>query len=69
MADFAHCFVGPEPVALKAGDPRVVVNGGPIRNDFRIISEGNYRRIMEIVERAGVKIDEMASGPTPMKDD
>jgi hypothetical protein len=60
---FAHCFVGPEPIALKAGDKRALINGQPLRTDFRIVSEGNYQRIMEIVERVvehtGVKIDEL----------
>lgn len=59
MKSFAHCFVGPEPIALKAGDSRVTINGRPLPTDFRIISEGNYRSIMEIVESSGQKIDEL----------
>lgn len=58
---FADCFVGPEPISMKAGDERVLVNGRPMRTDFRIISEGNYKRIMEIVARSGEKIDELAN--------
>lgn len=60
---YRHCFIGDEPLPLKAGDYRVQVNGLPLRQDFRIISEGNYQRIMEIVERVvaytGMKIDEL----------
>jgi hypothetical protein len=61
-ANFSSCFVGPEPIAMKAGDERVLVNGRPLRNDFRIVSEGNYRRIMEIVARSGAMIDEEIPG-------
>ena len=59
LRSFAHCFVGPEPIALRAGDQRVIVNGRPLSQPSRIISEGNYQRVMEIVELAGVKIDEL----------
>ncbi len=36
-----------EPIPLKAGDRRVLVGGEPFRADFRIISEGNYQRLLE----------------------
>jgi hypothetical protein len=58
-ANFAKCFAGPEPVAIKGGDPRILVNGAPIQQDFRIISEGNYRAIMAIIKRSGIRIDEV----------
>lgn len=32
-----------EPIALKANDRRVMVNGRPLTVDFRVISEDEYR--------------------------
>lgn len=32
-----------EPIPMKGGNPRVKINGLPVRSDFRIISEDNYQ--------------------------
>jgi hypothetical protein len=35
-----------EPIPLKAGDPRVLINGKPVKADFRIISENKYQSLI-----------------------
>jgi len=37
-----------EPIAMKAGDERVLVNGKPLSVDFRIISEDNYQLLIPL---------------------
>jgi hypothetical protein len=34
-----------QPIPMKAGDPRVIVNGKPLSVDFRIISETLYQKL------------------------
>lgn len=34
-----------EPLAMKAGDPRVIVNGRTLPRDFRIIAEDEYQHL------------------------
>jgi len=40
-----------EPIPLKAGDTRVKINGTPVLEDFRIISEANYQIIKNIYNK------------------
>ena len=35
-----------EPIPCKAGDERVIVNGSPLSEDFRIISKSNYLKLL-----------------------
>lgn len=35
-----------EPIPMKAGDARVLLNGYPVKVDFRIISEENYQILL-----------------------
>lgn len=35
-----------EPIPLKAGDERVLINGKPFRTDFRVISEDQYQTLI-----------------------
>lgn len=37
-----------EPIAQKANDPRVLVNGKPIPVDFRILAEETYQNFLEL---------------------
>lgn len=39
--------LGTEPIFIKAGDKRILVNGRPLSVDFRIISEENYLKLKE----------------------
>jgi hypothetical protein len=43
-----------EPIPMKAGDIRVLVNGKPISEDFRIISEGNYQKLHRYPADVGI---------------
>jgi hypothetical protein len=38
---------GSEPLAQKAGDPRVLINGNPVKVDFRIVSEETYQQMLK----------------------
>lgn len=38
-----------EPIKMKAGDERVLVNGRTLRTDFRIISEANYSLLIKML--------------------
>ena len=40
-----------EPIAQKAGDKRVLINGHPPKADFRIVAEDEWRRINSENER------------------
>lgn len=35
-----------EPIALKAGDKRIKINGEPPKADCRIIAEENYQKFI-----------------------
>jgi len=39
-----------EPVALKAGDRTVLINGVPVQVDFRVISESKYQELLNRVK-------------------
>jgi len=39
-----------EPIKMKAGDMRVLVNGRPLRVDFRIIAEENYQELLDTLK-------------------
>lgn len=49
-----------EPIPMKAGDKRVMVNGEPVQVDFRIISEELYQELSQSspVESKWVSVDE-----------
>ena len=38
-------------IPMKAGDPRVLINGEPVKVDFRIISESNYQYFQNEINR------------------
>lgn len=40
-----------EPIAMKAGDKRVLVNGLVLPVDFRIMSEGDYKLLESVIAR------------------
>jgi hypothetical protein len=42
--------ISKEPIPLKAGDERVLVNGRPLTVDFRIISEERYQDLLSMVK-------------------
>ena len=37
-----------EPIPMKKGDPRVLINGTPCEEDFRIISENLYQALIKL---------------------
>lgn len=37
-----------EPIFLKAGDKKVMINGAPVPVDCRVISEANYQLLMKL---------------------
>lgn len=39
-----------EPIALKAGDQRVLINGTTIDVDFRVIAEDRYQLMLERIK-------------------
>lgn len=43
-----------EPIEMKAGDERVLVNGLPIPVDYRIIWEENYKELKRAFDLANV---------------
>lgn len=45
-AAFRESVRGSTPIALKAGDPRVLINGEPSVADFRIVSEDYYQKLL-----------------------
>ncbi|MBX4188410.1 MAG: hypothetical protein KW793_04755 [Candidatus Doudnabacteria bacterium] len=46
-----------EPIAMKAGDTRVLINGMPIPVDFRVIWEDNYQHLCSTAVAAPTGVD------------
>ena len=44
-----------EPMAIKKGDKSVLLNGCPIKVNFRIISEDNYQLLLFLLKTYGKK--------------
>jgi len=38
-----------EPIAMKAGDNRVLLNGEPVSVDFRVVAETYYEELIDII--------------------
>jgi hypothetical protein len=48
----ASIFRLSEPIPLKAGDPRVIVNGKPFMVDFRVVAEVRWQRLTKDLKDA-----------------